>query len=89
MSEIIGDTLKRNWTLFTDLLSDRGRKTDFDDIIIEAPIEEAKRIFWEKFGFMADKISCECCGEDFDISEIADISAYQGKSGVLIVERIG
>lgn len=57
------------WTRFMDMSSGGGRKEDFSKIYIEAPEEEAKIIFYNRFGHNPERVSCSCCGEDYSISE--------------------
>lgn len=38
-------------------------------IYIEAPEDEAKLIFYNRFGHDPERVSCTCCGEDYSISE--------------------
>ncbi len=58
------------WTLFWDMHSGGGCKEDlYEKIYIEAPEEEAKVIFYNRFGHNPSRVSCTCCGEDYSISE--------------------
>jgi len=62
-----------------DMHSGGSLKEACQYIYIEAPIEEAKVIFYNKFKHNPERISCTCCGEDYSISEeesIAEASAY-------------
>ena len=68
------------WTQFWDMHSGGGLKEkDFQYIYIEAPEEEAKVIFYNRFGHNPNRISCTCCGEDYSISEdktLEGVTAY-------------
>lgn len=58
------------WTQFWDMHSGGGTKeASYERIYIEAPEEEAKVIFYNRFGHNPDRVSCTCCGSDYSISE--------------------
>lgn len=57
------------WTRFMDMHSGGEQKEKWAYIIIEAPIEEAKVIFYNRFGHNPERVTCTCCGEDYSISE--------------------
>jgi hypothetical protein len=57
------------WTHFWDMHSGGKIKTAWAHIYIEAPIEQARGIFYQMFGRNPDYISCSCCGSDFSVSE--------------------
>ena len=68
------------WTKFHDMHSGGDQKLDWPFIFIEAPLQEAKAVFYHRFGRNPDRITCTCCGEDYSISESEDLaqaSAYQ------------
>lgn len=56
------------WTRFYDMHSGGGLKEDFSIAYIEAPEDEAKAVFYSRFGHSADRITCTCCGEDYSVS---------------------
>lgn len=59
---------------FFDMSSGGSEKTDYETIIIEAEShEEACRIFEDKFETDPYNITCDCCGQDFSISEYVDL----------------
>ena len=61
---------KSKWTRFMDMHSGGGTKEgDCEYIYIEAPEEEAKIIFYNRFGHNPERVSCTCCGDDYSISE--------------------
>lgn len=67
------------WTHFWDMHSGGGQKLDWPHIFIEAPEEEAKIIFFNRFGRSPERVTCTCCGEDYSISsgeDIAQLTAY-------------
>ena len=66
------------WTLFWDMHSGGGLKEKWDKIYIEASEEEAKIIFYNKFGHNPERISCTCCGEDYSISEAKTLGQISG-----------
>lgn len=58
------------WTRFMDMHSGGGCKEEpYDKIYIEAPEDEARVIFYNRFGHSPDRVSCTCCGEDYSIDE--------------------
>lgn len=57
------------YTLFWDMHSGSGQKEKWSKIIIEAPEEEAKIIFYNRFGHSPDRVTCTCCGEDYSTYE--------------------
>ena len=58
------------WTLFWDMHSGGGLKEEpYDKIYIEAPEEEAIKIFYNLFGHNPHRVSCTCCGDDYSVSE--------------------
>ena len=65
------------WTRFMDMHSGGGAKeqrddTDIEYIYIEASPNEAKLIFYNRFGHSPDRITCTCCGEDYSVSDQPD-----------------
>lgn len=57
------------WTKFWDMHSGGRSKEKWDIIYIQAPEEEAKLIFYNRFGHNPERVTCTCCGEDYSISE--------------------
>ncbi len=57
------------WTLFWDMHSGGGQKEDAALIIIQAPKNEARVIFYNRFGHSADRVTCTCCGEDYVVNQ--------------------
>ena len=86
------ETKPSAFTLFCDMHSGGGTKEEpFDEIIIEAPEDEARVIFYNRFGHSPDRVSCTCCGEDYSVSSEPTIEqltgyhrncAYEGKEYV-------
>ncbi len=75
------------WTRFMDMHSGGGLKEPYGYIYIEAPFEEAKRVFYNRFGHNPERVSCTCCGEDYSIDEhptIEEATAFE--RGCLSVE---
>lgn len=85
-------------TAFWDMHSGGGTKEPpYEYIYIEAPEEEAKLIFQNRFGHNPDRVSCTCCGNDYSISQSDSIElttayhrncrwAYYDKKGKEISE---
>ena len=57
------------WTKFWDMHSGGGQKLDWAKIYIQAPEEEAVVIFSNRFGRDPENVTCNCCGEDYSVSE--------------------
>lgn len=57
------------WTRFMDMHSGGGQKLDWSHIYIEAPEDEARRVFYAKFGRNPDNVTCDCCGNDYTVDE--------------------
>lgn len=66
------------WTHFWDMNSGGGHKHKYGHIFIEAAEEEAKVIFYNRFGTSPDRVSCTCCGSDYTISsgELDQLTAF-------------
>ena len=63
------------WTRFMDMHSGGGQKLEWPRIYIEAPEEEAKRVFYAMFERNPDRVTCTCCGPDYSTDE--DVSLEQ------------
>ena len=66
------------WTQFWDMRSGGGKKEKWEMIYIEAPAEEAKIIFYNRFGHSPDRVTCTCCGADYSIDEHEDFAQLTG-----------
>lgn len=55
------------WTNFWDMHSGGSQKEKWNRIYIEAPEEEAIKIFYHRFGHNPNRVTCTCCGEDYVI----------------------
>lgn len=66
------------WTLFWDMHSGGGLKEKFHYLYIQAPLAEAKVIFYNRFGHNPDRVSCTCCGPDYSIDEDVDLFQASG-----------
>lgn len=63
-----------------DMHSGGGSKENYDYIFIEAPEEEAIKIFTNRFGHHPSRVTCDCCGDDYAISEsdsLQQATAYE------------
>ncbi len=77
------------WTKFWDMHSGGSLKESYGVIYIEAPKEEAIVIFYNRFGHNPNRVSCTCCGEDYDVTEsktFAEASKFH-REDRLIVEK--
>lgn len=73
-------TTENKWTHFWDMHSGGGQKEKWAHIFIEAPIQEAIVIFYNRFGHNPSRVTCTCCGEDYAISEektLEQATAYE------------
>lgn len=57
------------WTEFWDHHSGGSSKEPFEKIYIEAPEDEAIRVFFARFGHNPRRVTCTCCGPDYGVSE--------------------
>lgn len=68
------------FTRFMDMHSGGGLKeSPYQFIYIEAAMEEARVIFYNRFGHNPERVTCTCCGEDYTLSEAESLeleSAY-------------
>lgn len=66
------------WTRFMDMHSGGSAKENHEFIYIELPENDAIRAFEEIFGHDPNDIACECCGQNYSISdgEILQITGY-------------
>lgn len=73
-------TMSIKWTLFWDMHSSGTTKVPpFNKIYIQAPKDIAERVFQAKFGRNPHRITCSCCGADYDVEDYATLeeaSAY-------------
>jgi hypothetical protein len=58
------------WTHFFDMSSGGSEKLDWTHIYIEAPLDEARVIFYNRFGRNPDYVTCTCCGSDYSVNAI-------------------
>jgi hypothetical protein len=68
------------WTRFMDMNSGGGQKEKWSIILIEAPENEARVIFYNRFGHNPERVTCTCCGEDYSITEgdsLEQLTAYE------------
>ena len=62
-----------------DMHSGGGTKEPpYEYIYIEAPREEAELVFYHRFGHNPHRVTCTCCGEDYEISEGGDLKQLTG-----------
>lgn len=67
------------WTQFMDMHSGGGTKEKpYEYIYIEAPEDEAKVIFYNRFGHNPQRVSCTCCGDDYSISSNETLAGLTG-----------
>ena len=63
-----------------DMNSGGGQKEKWSIILIEAPENEARVIFYNRFGHNPERVTCTCCGEDYSITEgdsLEQLTAYE------------
>lgn len=67
------------WTRFWDMHSGGSTKEEpYNMIFIEAPEDEAKVIFYNRFGHNPERVTCSCCGDDYSISEGESLKQLTG-----------
>lgn len=49
-----------------------------EHIYIEAPADEARVIFFNRFGHNPERVTCTCCGDDYSISEEPTLEQASG-----------
>lgn len=72
--------MKTMWTQFMDMYSGGYQKEKWEHIYINAPKDEAKIIFYNRFGHNPERVTCTCCGEDYSIREsesLEQITAFE------------
>lgn len=62
------------WTHFWDMHSGGSQKLDWSHIYIEAPEEEARAIFYNRFKRNPARVTCSCCGADYSVDEELSLS---------------
>jgi len=80
------------WIQFWDMHSGGPcKEAPFEKIYIEAESEEqAKIIFYNKFGHNPERVSCTCCGSDYSVSShqsLAQLTGYERGCRCLLVPR--
>jgi len=68
----------------------RLKEAPYQYILIEAPEDVAKIIFYNRFHHNPKRVSCTCCGEDYSISEsktLKQATAYDRNCLVLKTPR--
>jgi len=67
------------WTRFNDMHSGGGTKVNgYEKIYIEAPIEAAKSVFYNRFERNPERVTCTCCGPDYTIDEYPSLQQATG-----------
>ena len=66
------------WTQFHDMHSGGSQKLEWPHIFIEAPEQEAKAVFYNRFGRSPDRVTCTCCGGDYTTMEFDDLAQATG-----------
>jgi len=61
------------WTQFWDMSSGGGQKLSFKHCFIEAPEDEAKIVFQNRWGRNPDRVTCTCCGPDYAVHEYGSL----------------
>jgi hypothetical protein len=65
------------WTKFWDMYSGGSQKEDWAICFIEAPIEEACVVFYNRFGHSPHRVSCTCCGDDYAVTQYETLEEAQ------------
>lgn len=65
-------------TRFKDMHSGGSQKLDQEYIYIEATFQEAIDYFTERFGRDPRRVTCECCGMDYDIMTFESLEQASG-----------
>ena len=78
------------WTHFMDMHSGGGQKEPWAHIYIEAPEDEARAVFFHRFGHDPEHVTCDCCGDDYSISSgdsLAQLTGYHRNCRALETPR--
>lgn len=76
---------EKRWFEFYDMASGGYEKESFPYISIEARSKaEAIKLFRKVFGRDPLNITCDCCGEDYVISEVITPEGYILKDGQVV-----
>jgi hypothetical protein len=75
---------KSRWTRFFDMSSGGSEKLEWSTILIEAPEDEAVRIFEARFQRDPRNVTCDCCGADYSIYEVSGPEAINGYGAHII-----
>lgn len=74
------------WTHFLDNCCGGTKEGSLEHIFIEAGVDEAKVIFYNRFGHSPSRVSCTFCGDDYSTSEYATLEeASAGQRGAEFV----
>ena len=67
------------WTHFNDMHSGGGTKVNgYEHIFIEAPLDVAKMVFYNRFERNPSRTTCTCCGPDYSIEEKPTLKQASG-----------
>ncbi len=80
------------WTKFWDMHSGGRQKEQWARIYIEAPEQEARVIFYNRFGHNPERVTCTCCGSDYSTEEgesLLQLSAYHRGCDYAYLDRNG
>jgi len=73
------------WTRFLDMHSGGELKQPpYKVVYIEAELEQAKRVFYHRFSHNPDRVTCTCCGPDYNVDEsptIEEATEYDRNPG--------
>lgn len=75
------------WTKFDDMYSGGYTKTDFKEIWIELPENEACEYFEKKFGESPNGMTCICCGPDYHIDEYSECLFSRSTDTILVIHK--
>jgi len=76
------------WTRFFDMSSGGFEKTNYAIIWIEAPEEQATRVFENVFDIHPFNITCACCGSDFSVDVYYDTEAMREGDAIISKEDV-
>jgi hypothetical protein len=66
------------------------KEPPYGSIYIQAPMEEAIVIFYNRYGHNPNRVSCTCCGEDYVISShesLAQLTGHERHCRTLVTPR--
>lgn len=75
------------WTIFWDMHSGGSLKTPYHYILIQAGEDDATAIFGALFDQNPNSVACNCCGQNYCVSEYENFTAATGFHRALAYDK--